>query len=113
MAQPPYCEAPHLLLSQPRTVMWSGHSCPLPLTYLLVIPTGAGANATAQWRNLLLSAAGRMPDAVRGRFYRPVKRAVSMRLDADVIAWLKKSGKGYQARANRILRERMLDEIRR
>jgi uncharacterized protein (DUF4415 family) len=52
-------------------------------------------------------------DAVRGRFYRPVKRAVSMRLDADVIAWLKKSGKGYQTRANRILRERMLDEIRR
>ena len=30
--------------------------------------------------------AWRMPDAVRGRFYRPVKRAVSMRLDADVVA---------------------------
>ncbi len=52
-------------------------------------------------------------DAVRGRFYRPVKQAVSMRLDADVIAWLKKPGKGYQTRANRILRQRMLDEIRR
>jgi hypothetical protein len=35
-----------------------------------------------------------------------------MRLDADVIAWLKKPGKGYQTRANRILRQRMLDEIR-
>ena len=58
-------------------------------------------------------AAWRMPDAVRGRFYRPVKQAVSMRLDADVIAWLKKPGKGYQTRANRILRQRMLDEIRR
>ena len=57
--------------------------------------------------------AWRMPDAVRGRFYRPVKRAVSMRLDADVVAWLKKAGKGYQTRANRILRERMLDELRR
>lgn len=52
-------------------------------------------------------------DAVRGRFYRPVKQAVSMRLDADVVAWLKKPGKGYQTRANRILRQRMLDEIRR
>ena len=52
-------------------------------------------------------------DAVRGRFYRPVKQAVSLRLDADVIAWLKKPGKGYQTRANRILRQRMLDEIRR
>ncbi len=47
-------------------------------------------------------------DAVRGRFYRPVKKAVSLRLDADVIAWLKKDGKGYQSRANRLLREKML-----
>jgi uncharacterized protein (DUF4415 family) len=48
-----------------------------------------------------------------GRFYRPLKQAVSMRLDADVIAWLKKQGKGYQTRANSILRQRMLDELRR
>jgi uncharacterized protein (DUF4415 family) len=52
-------------------------------------------------------------DAVRGKFYRPVKQAVSMRLDADVVAWLKKQGKGYQTRANRILRQRMLDETKR
>lgn len=52
-------------------------------------------------------------NAVRGKFYRPVKHAVSMRLDADVIAWLKEQGKGYQTRANRILRERMLEELRR
>jgi uncharacterized protein (DUF4415 family) len=52
-------------------------------------------------------------NAMRARFYRPVKQAVSMRLDADVVAWLKKAGKGYQTRANRILRERMLNEIRR
>jgi uncharacterized protein (DUF4415 family) len=56
---------------------------------------------------------GAWKDAVRGRFYRPVKQAVSMRLDADVVAWLKKPGKGYQTRANRILRQRMLEEIRR
>jgi uncharacterized protein (DUF4415 family) len=49
--------------------------------------------------------------AVRGRFYRPVKKAVSLRLDADVIAWLKKDGKGYQSRANQMLRERMLAEL--
>lgn len=52
-------------------------------------------------------------DAVRGRFYRPIKQAVSMRLDADVVAWLKKRGKGYQTRANRILREHMLADSRR
>jgi len=52
-------------------------------------------------------------DAVRGRFYRPLKQAVSMRLDADVVAWLKQRGKGYQRRANSILRERMLAETKR
>jgi uncharacterized protein (DUF4415 family) len=52
-------------------------------------------------------------NAIRGRFYRPVKEAVSLRLDADVIAWLRKAGRGYQTRANRILRERMLAEVRR
>ena len=56
---------------------------------------------------------GAWKDAVRGRFYRPVKQAVSLRLDADVIAWLRKSGKGYQTRANRILRQSMLADISR
>jgi uncharacterized protein (DUF4415 family) len=42
-----------------------------------------------------------------------VKKAVSLRLDADVIAWLRKSGKGYQTRANRILRQSMLADISR
>jgi uncharacterized protein (DUF4415 family) len=52
-------------------------------------------------------------DAVRGRFYRPVKQPISMRLDADVVAWLKKRGKGYQTRVNRILRQTMLTDIKR
>lgn len=52
-------------------------------------------------------------DAIRGRFYRPLKQAVSIRLDADVVAWLKKRGKGYQTRSNNILRQRMLDESKR
>lgn len=56
---------------------------------------------------------GAWKNAIRGRFYRPVKQAVSMRLDADVIAWLRKSGKGYQTRANRILREHMLADVSR
>jgi uncharacterized protein (DUF4415 family) len=50
-------------------------------------------------------------NAVRGRLYRPVKQAVSLRLDADVIAWLKKDGDGYQTRANQMLRERMLQDL--
>jgi uncharacterized protein (DUF4415 family) len=51
-------------------------------------------------------------NAVRGKFYRPVKKAVSIRLDADVLAWLKHGGEGYQTRANSILRQRMLKELK-
>ena len=56
---------------------------------------------------------GAWKDAVRGMFYRPVKQAVSMRLDADVVAWLKKRGKGYQTRVNSILRQTMLADSKR
>ena len=45
--------------------------------------------------------------AVVGRFYRPIKKSLTIRLDADVLAWLKSEGKGYQTRINRILREAM------
>ena len=56
---------------------------------------------------------GEWKDAVRGRFYRPVKQPISMRLDADVVAWLKKRGKGYQTRVNSILRQTMLADTKR
>jgi len=34
----------------------------------------------------------------------PVKQQLTIRLDADVLAWLKEHGRGYQTRINRILR---------
>src|SRR5579863_2188694 len=42
-----------------------------------------------------------------GKFYRPPKKAVTIRLDADVLEWLKGYGKGYQTRANLLLRHAM------
>ncbi len=45
---------------------------------------------------------------VRGMFYRPLKKPVTMRLDADVIHWLKQDGPGYQTKANALLRKAML-----
>ncbi len=42
--------------------------------------------------------------AVVGRVYRPVKETITIRLDADVLDWLKQGGKGYQTRVNKILR---------
>jgi uncharacterized protein (DUF4415 family) len=45
--------------------------------------------------------------AVVGKFYRPMKKPVTIRLDADVVAWLKAKGPGYQTRINAILRSAM------
>jgi len=57
--------------------------------------------ADEQWKN-----------AERGHFYRPVKRQITARVDADVLAWLKSQGKGYQSRINSILRREMLTALR-
>jgi uncharacterized protein (DUF4415 family) len=43
--------------------------------------------------------------AVRGGFYRPVKRPLSLRIDADVIDWFQRQGEGYQTRMNAVLRD--------
>jgi uncharacterized protein (DUF4415 family) len=45
--------------------------------------------------------------AVVGKFYRPIKKPVALRLDADVIAWFKQQGPGYQSRINEVLRREM------
>ena len=49
-------------------------------------------------------------DAVRNPFYRPVKQQLAVRLDADVVAWLRRQGKCYQTRLNHVLRRAMLRE---
>ena len=47
-----------------------------------------------------------------GVFYRPIKAPVTMRIDKDILDWLRSKGAGYQTRANQILREAMLAELR-
>src|ERR1700721_844989 len=42
-----------------------------------------------------------------GKFYRPPKKPVTMRLDIDIIKWLKSHGRGYQTRVNVLLRHAM------
>ena len=42
-----------------------------------------------------------------GRFYRPVKQLVSLRVDADVLAWFRGRGKKYQTYMNEVLRREM------
>ena len=51
-------------------------------------------------------------NAVPNPFYRPIKKQLTLRIDADVVAWLRKQGKGYQTRANAVLRDAMLRDLR-
>ncbi len=50
---------------------------------------------------------------VVGKFYRPIKKSLTIRLDADVLAWLKGQGRGYQTRINKLLRAAMESRSRR
>jgi uncharacterized protein (DUF4415 family) len=51
--------------------------------------------------------------AVVGKYYRPIKKSLTIRLDADVLAWLKAQGSCYQTRINRLLRTAMESRARR
>ena len=42
--------------------------------------------------------------------YRPKKKQITVRIDADVLEWLKSSGKGYQTKLNEILRHKMMEQ---
>jgi uncharacterized protein (DUF4415 family) len=50
-------------------------------------------------------------NAVRNPWYKPTKKTATVLLDPDILAWLKKEGKGYQTRMNTILREAMLHSL--
>ena len=51
-------------------------------------------------------------NALRNPLYRPIKQSTTLRLDADVLAWARAKGKGYQTRINTILRDAMLQEVK-
>ena len=50
-------------------------------------------------------------NAIKNPFYKPIKQATTVRVDSDVLLWLKGQGKGYQTRINAILRDAMLRAI--
>ena len=49
---------------------------------------------------------------VVGKFYRPIKKSLTIRIDADILAWVKRYGKGYQTRINWLLRDAMRRNIK-
>lgn len=54
-------------------------------------------------------------DAKRGLFYRPIKKQLTLRIDADVVAWFKNrtpKGRGYQTQMNMALRDHIKRQAR-
>jgi uncharacterized protein (DUF4415 family) len=51
-------------------------------------------------------------NAVPNPLYRPVKKQITLRIDADILAWLRQQGpEGYQSRLNALLRSVMLRDL--
>ena len=48
----------------------------------------------------------------RDEFFRPIKKHITIRLDADVLAYYQRAGEGYQTRINAALRAQMNAELR-
>jgi uncharacterized protein (DUF4415 family) len=52
-------------------------------------------------------------NAVPNPFYKPVKKQVTLRIDADILAWLRQQGQeGYQSRLNAVLRGAMIQDLK-
>jgi uncharacterized protein (DUF4415 family) len=51
-------------------------------------------------------------NAVRKQMFKATKSSTTIRVDNDVLVWLKSYGKGYQTRINMILRAAMLNDKR-
>lgn len=63
-------------------------------------------------RDIPVMPEGFWKDAVRGRFYKPTKASTTVRIDSDILAWLRSQGPGYQTRLNAILRRAMLERMK-
>jgi uncharacterized protein (DUF4415 family) len=72
----------------------------------------AGPDGGIDYGELLPLDDGFWKNAVRNPFYKPTQTSTTLRVDSDVLAWLKSQGKGYRSRINAILRDAMLHSIR-
>jgi uncharacterized protein (DUF4415 family) len=72
-----------------------------------------GVKRPGKVSRLKASAGGKRPPGPLPEWlghYRPIKKVVTLRLDADVLAWFQRQGRGYQTRINRALRRLMSEE---
>jgi len=71
--------------------------------------------ATRKRATIKAAAAGKRPrylPAELAGMYKPLKKPVTLRLDADILAWFQRGGRGYQTRINLALRQVMITERR-
>jgi uncharacterized protein (DUF4415 family) len=68
----------------------------------------AQSDSRIDYSDIPKSLASELANGTVGRFYRPIKKPIYTNIDADVLAWLKSMGRGYQTRINEILRQAML-----
>ena len=77
----------------------------------------AGAGRKTKRKSLSLSASvepskhGSVSMREVMEFYKPIKKPVTLRLDADVLAWFRRDGRRYQTRINGALRRVMEREM--
>ncbi len=50
-------------------------------------------------------------NAIRNPLFKPTKTSTTVRIDSDVLLWLRSQGKGYQSRINAILRREMIEAL--
>jgi uncharacterized protein (DUF4415 family) len=73
--------------------------------------TGPAKKKTFTMQAVADESEGRFPSSAElGRWYKPLKTPVTLRLDAEVLAWFKREGRGYQTRINKALRKVMQRE---
>ena len=87
-----------------------GEIAKTPLTASQRAQLGALTDGVADIGDIPEAPAENWALAERDKFYKPRKDAISLRLDMDVLAWLRRYGPGYQTKINAILREKMLSE---
>jgi uncharacterized protein (DUF4415 family) len=71
------------------------------------------AKGTRKLTKIEAAAAGKrpryLPEELAG-MYKPLKKPVTLRLDADILAYFQRGGRGYQTRINLALRKTMMEE---
>jgi len=71
------------------------------------------AKATRKLAKIEASAGRKRPrylPAELAGMYKPLKKPVTLRLDADILAYFQRGGRGYQTRINLALRKVMMEE---